>query len=58
MKIQNLQRGKKLSNKELRTITGGLIDCLGNCPTLDGCPDNPSGCVIVSKYCGQKQCRP
>ncbi|WP_054509298.1 hypothetical protein [Chryseobacterium sp. ERMR1:04] len=59
MKNQNLINGKKLTNSQLRTITGGLIDCLnGNCPSIDGCPPSESGCVMISKYCGQPQCRP
>ncbi len=60
MKNQNLINGKKLNKKQLRSITGGLLDCLGgSCPTVDGCPPlNDYGCITISNACAQRQCRP
>ncbi|WP_117614430.1 hypothetical protein [Chryseobacterium angstadtii] len=56
-----LQSGKKLSKKQLKTIAGGLLNCVQ--PVL--CPDypcepssDPNGCTIISKSCAQKECRP
>ncbi|AZA83988.1 hypothetical protein C1637_15975 [Chryseobacterium lactis] len=61
MKNQNLNNGKKLNKKELKSITGGLLNCVQ--PVL--CPDqpcepssDPNGCTIISKACAQKECRP
>ncbi|WP_370901446.1 hypothetical protein [Chryseobacterium gossypii] len=49
MKNQNVQKGKKLNKKELRVITGGLMDCI----------DPMTGyCKTISVGCAQKQCRP
>lgn len=54
----NLNNGKKLNKKQLRSITGGLLDCVGNCPTIDGCPPlNEYGCIIISPKCAQSQCK-
>lgn len=49
MKNQNVQKGKKLNKKELRTIKGGLLDCID--PWTGGCKK-------VSLSCAQLQCRP
>jgi hypothetical protein len=49
MKNQNEQKGKKLNKRELRSITGGLIDCID---------PRTGGCRIVSMGCAQLQCRP
>ncbi|GEN74833.1 hypothetical protein CHA01nite_05730 [Chryseobacterium hagamense] len=59
MKNQNLINGKKLNKKQLRSITGGLLNCLEtNCPTLGGCPIlNEYGCITISKVCAQKECK-
>ncbi|MCJ8154862.1 hypothetical protein MKJ01_13905 [Chryseobacterium sp. SSA4.19] len=60
MKNQNPINGRKLNKKQLRSITGGLLDCLGGiCQTPDGCPPlNEYGCLIISKSCAQTNCRP
>lgn len=61
MKNQTLQKGKKLNKKQLRTITGGMLDCMQPvfCPSLpcDPSPD-PNGCTTISMSCAQKVCRP
>jgi bacteriocin-like protein len=49
MKDQNLPQGKKLNKKQLRSITGGLLDCID--PVTGGCKK-------VSISCAQLQCRP
>lgn len=61
MKTMFLQSGKKLSKKQLKTIAGGLLDCMR--PTLCQNPpcepsSDPYGCTIISKVCAQKECRP
>ncbi|CEJ69031.1 MULTISPECIES: bacteriocin [Chryseobacterium] len=49
MKNQNLAKGKKLNKKQLRSITGGLMDCI----------DPMTGaCSKISIGCAQLQCRP
>jgi bacteriocin-like protein len=60
MKNQNLSNGKKLNKKQLRSITGGLLNCFeSNCPTLGGCPIlNEYGCITIATACAQKECRP
>ncbi|MDQ1161854.1 hypothetical protein QE422_002222 [Chryseobacterium sp. SORGH_AS 447] len=60
MKNQNLINGKKLNKKQLRFITGGLLNCLeSNCPTPGGCPIlNEYGCITISNVCAQKECKP
>jgi len=59
MKNQNLTQGKKLNKKQLRSITGGLINCMTGCPTIDGCPPlNEYGCITISNTCAQSVCRP
>ncbi len=59
MKNQNLSNGRKLNKKQLRSIRGGLLNCV-ICPTIDPpCPVlNEYGCITISKVCGQIQCRP
>ncbi len=59
MKNQNLNHGKKLNKKQLRSITGGLINCME--PVL--CTDPPcdpdlSLCTRISPFCAQQECRP
>ncbi|MDH6254108.1 hypothetical protein M2347_003835 [Chryseobacterium sp. H1D6B] len=61
MKNQNLEKGKKLSKRELRTITGGLLNCMEAtpCPSLPCEPSGyPNGCTKISVSCAQKVCRP
>ncbi|WP_185145694.1 bacteriocin [Chryseobacterium sp. G0186] len=48
MKKQNLNKGKKLSKKELKTIAGGKLIC-----THSG-----GGCAQISPTCYEPQCRP
>jgi len=56
MKNQNLTNGKKLNKKQLRSITGGLFDCMQ--PII--CTDPPCEvmCTKISPACAQKECRP
>lgn len=60
MKNHILQQAKKLNKKELKTVTGGLLNCIEPTPTF--CPDPPceggSRCKITSPSCAQPQCRP
>ncbi|SFN00103.1 bacteriocin-type signal sequence-containing protein [Chryseobacterium oleae] len=63
MKNSFLQRGKKLSKKELKTIAGGKLDCME--PVLCTDPpcevfssDDPRACTKISVGCAQKICRP
>lgn len=60
MKNLFLQSGKKLSKKELKTIAGGMLNCIRPvlCPTPDCASSDPYGCTIISKACAQKECRP
>ncbi|WP_126651156.1 hypothetical protein [Chryseobacterium aureum] len=61
MKNQITQIGKKLNKKELRTIKGGLINCMEPvlCPAPPCEPaSDPYGCTIISPKCAQKECRP
>lgn len=60
MKIQINQIGKKLNKKQLRTIKGGLINCIEPvlCPTPCEPSSDPYGCTIISPKCAQKECRP
>ncbi|PIF46219.1 hypothetical protein CLU96_3243 [Chryseobacterium sp. 52] len=56
-----LQSGKKLSKKQLKTIAGGLLNCVEPvlCPVQPCEPSSdPNGCTIISKVCAQKECRP
>ncbi|MCS4300600.1 bacteriocin [Chryseobacterium sp. BIGb0232] len=49
MKNKNLNNGKKLNKKELRSITGGLRQCI----------DPMTGkCRIFGFGCAEIQCRP
>ncbi len=36
MKNQDLPNGKKLSKKQLRGVTGGLLDCIDPAPAAAG----------------------
>ncbi|WP_278353305.1 bacteriocin [Chryseobacterium gleum] len=60
MENQISQIGKKLNKKELRTIKGGLINCMEPvlCPTPCEPSSDPYGCTIISPKCAQKECRP
>ncbi|MBL1220689.1 MULTISPECIES: bacteriocin [Chryseobacterium] len=49
MKNQDVPKGKKLNKKQLRSITGGLMDCID---PMTG------GCRKISIGCAQLQCRP
>ncbi|WP_172821012.1 hypothetical protein [Chryseobacterium sp. T16E-39] len=48
MKNVNLQKGKKLNKRELRTITGGLQMCID--------PDT-NQCIAYGRQCAEFQCR-
>ncbi|MEY8760678.1 bacteriocin [Chryseobacterium tongliaoense] len=64
MENLNLSKGKRLNKKELRTITGGMLDCMQPvyCPTFPCDPSFPqpdeNGCTLISSACAQKICRP
>ncbi|MDR6372042.1 bacteriocin-like protein [Chryseobacterium bernardetii] len=60
MRKQISEIGKKLNKKELRTIKGGLINCMEPvlCPTPCEPSSDPYGCTIISPKCAQKECRP
>lgn len=48
MKNQNLIRGKKLNSKALRSITGGLMQCI----------DPWTGqCKAYGRQCAESECR-
>lgn len=49
MKKQNLNKGKKLDKKELRSITGGLRQCID--PMTGQCRSYGLGCA-------EPQCKP
>lgn len=48
MKNQNLNNGKRLNKKELRSITGGLMRCLDPATGL---------CTSVGLGCFERQCK-
>ncbi|MFP3834026.1 hypothetical protein [Chryseobacterium sp. SIMBA_028] len=56
--------GKKLNTKELKTIAGGMLNCMPAqviCPPhLEPCESHvdANGCSMISPHCGQKICRP
>lgn len=63
MKNLLLTKGRKLNKKQLRTIAGGLLDCMQ--PRI--CTDPPCevyghddyrACTEFSVSCAQKVCRP
>lgn len=63
MKNLFLQSGKKLSKKELKTIAGGMLNCMEPIPCTEfPCepfpPGDPRACSQISIGCAQKQCRP
>lgn len=63
MKNQITKTGKKLSKKELKTITGGMYDCMAPepCEPYPGSCEShadANGCTMISPFCGQKICRP
>lgn len=48
MKNQNLTNGKKLNKRQLRSITGGLMQCI----------DPQTGlCRSYGRQCAESQCR-
>lgn len=47
MKNQNLNKGKKLNKKELRTIMGGRKKCLYN-----------NVCILIDRLCAEPICNP
>ncbi|MBT2622211.1 MULTISPECIES: hypothetical protein [Chryseobacterium] len=49
MKNLNLEKGKKLNKKELRVITGGLMQCRD---------PKTNGCRVFSNGCAEIDCRP
>lgn len=49
MKNQNFSNGKKLNKKELRVITGGLMQCRD---------PKTNGCRVFSNGCAELDCRP
>jgi hypothetical protein len=49
MKNLNLEKGKKLNKKELRVITGGLMQCRDQ---------RTNGCRVFSNGCAEIDCRP
>ncbi|MCS4300589.1 hypothetical protein DRF65_15165 [Chryseobacterium pennae] len=55
---------KRLSKKELKTIAGGMLDCMPAqkvcLPHMEPCNSNvdENGCAMISPHCGQKICRP
>ncbi|HCA09968.1 MULTISPECIES: bacteriocin [unclassified Chryseobacterium] len=63
MKNLILKSGKKLSKKELKTISGGMINCMEpilctEFPCEPFPPGDPRACSKISIGCAQKQCRP
>lgn len=59
-------KGKQLSKRELKTIAGGMLNCMGmtepcsgpDCPPI-GTPKDPRDyCTIFSPRCAQEVCRP
>lgn len=63
MKSQFSQSAKKLNKKQLKSIKGGMYDCMS--PEL--CPPYPepceshadaNGCTMIHPRCGQEICRP
>ncbi|WP_123912690.1 bacteriocin [Chryseobacterium pennipullorum] len=59
MKKQNLHEAKKLTKHQLKSISGGLLNCmmLVPCPPCESTAD-ANGCTLISPHCGQKICRP
>ncbi|MCQ9633892.1 bacteriocin [Chryseobacterium sp. WG23] len=64
METKILSKGKKLNKKELKTIAGGMLNCM---PAQEICPPHlepceshvdENGCSLISPFCGQKICRP
>ncbi|NIF04846.1 hypothetical protein F3J23_05265 [Chryseobacterium sp. Tr-659] len=63
MKNPILKTGKKLNKKELKFITGGMLNCMEPilctefpCETYP--PDDIRNCTTISIGCAQKICRP
>lgn len=63
MENKNVQHGKKLSKKEMKTIAGGMLNCMEPilctdppCETYP--PGDPRACTKISIGCAQKVCRP
>ncbi|ASE61497.1 bacteriocin [Chryseobacterium indologenes] len=63
MKNQFAQFGKKLNKKELKSITGGMYDCMvpEPCEPYPGTCEShadANGCTMIHPKCGQAICRP
>ncbi|MDN3692783.1 bacteriocin [Chryseobacterium tructae] len=66
MKKQTSLQAKKLSKKELKTIAGGMLNCMQpgnpcegpNCDPPIVSDDPRAYCTIISPRCGQIVCRP
>ncbi|MFZ4928909.1 hypothetical protein [Chryseobacterium sp. Mn2064] len=64
MKNQISQIGKKLNKQQLRTIQGGMLDCMQprictpDVPCETYPPDDVRNCTTISVGCAQKICRP
>lgn len=64
MKNQILLISKKLNKKELKSISGGMYDCMSyvHCPSnSDTCIPahvDDNGCTMIHPRCGQEICRP
>lgn len=66
MKKQTFLQAKKLSKKELKTIAGGMLNCMQpsvpcegpDCPPINIPKEPRDYCTIISPQCGQIVCRP
>lgn len=63
MKNQISQIGKRLNKKQLRSIAGGMLNCMEPilCPPYpEPCPprEGVDACTTISPACAQKICRP
>ncbi|PKF75717.1 bacteriocin [Chryseobacterium sp. PMSZPI] len=63
MKNQFTQISKKLSKKELKSIAGGMYDCMvpEPCQPYPGTCEShadANGCTMIHPKCGQAICRP
>jgi len=59
MKNQSPINGKKLSKKQLRSIAGGLLNCMEPILCTDPpCDPTASMCTRISPACAQAECRP
>ncbi|WP_454045488.1 bacteriocin [Chryseobacterium sp. Marseille-Q8038] len=63
MKKMELNKGKKLNKKELKSIQGGMLNCMEAILCTEfPCEAYPPGdirnCTTISPGCAQKICRP